>query len=294
MTEAPGASGCASLLPGAIQRKDGKVTATAFFHRAAAKAPFGPGMSAPPPHHVIIAIPTYDTGPKVASVVRSVLELGHPVIVVIDGSTDDTAVLLTPLCAEFPSFEIMPHERNKGKGAAVLTAGRRALELGATHLLTFDADGQHPPAFISEYIRQSAAAPQAMVLGCPVFGPEAPWERVMGRRVGNWWTNFLSVHGGMNDSLFGMRIYPLAPLVALLSANRLGHRYDLECVAAIKLRWQGVPVINLPTPVTYFTKADGGVSHFHYLRDNLRMARTYLCLLLKSLSIRFSPKRNRP
>lgn len=251
-------------------------------------------MSESPPHHVIIAIPTYDTGAKVVSVVRGVLELGHPVIVVIDGSTDDTAAVLDPLRAEFPAFEILQHERNKGKGAAVLTAGRRALEMGATHLLTFDADGQHPAAFISEYVRQSAAAPQAMVLGCPVFGPEAPWERVMGRRVGNWWTRFLSVHGGMNDSLFGMRIYPLAPLVVLLSESRLGQRYDLECVAAIKLRWHGVPVINLPTPVTYFTKAEGGVSHFHYLRDNLRMARTYLCLMLKSLRLRFFSKRNRP
>lgn len=251
-------------------------------------------MSDSPSHRVTIAIPSYDTGPKVVSVVRGVLELGHPVIVVIDGSTDDTGILLESLRAGFPFLEIMQHAQNKGKGAAVLTAGRRALETGATHLLTFDADGQHPAAFISEYIRQSAAAPQAMVLGCPIFGPEAPWERVLGRRVGNWWTNFLSVRGGINDSLFGMRIYPLPLLVALLSASRLGHRYDLECVAAIKLRWQGVPVINLPTPVTYFTKADGGVSHFHYVRDNLRMARTYLCLMLKSLRLRFFPKQHRP
>ncbi len=247
-------------------------------------------MSEPPPHLVIIAIPTFNTGPKVVSVVKSVLELGHPVIVVIDGSTDGTAALLEPLRAEFPQLEILTHEQNCGKGAAVLTAGHRALELGATHLLTFDADGQHPADSIPEFIRRSAGAPDAMVLGAPLFGPEAPWERVAGRRVGNWWTNFLSVRGGMTDSLFGMRLYPLAPLVAVLSESRLGHRYDLECVAAVKLRWLGTPVINLPTRVKYFTKAEGGVSHYRYLRDNVRMAGTYLRLMVKSLRHRFSGK----
>ena len=247
-------------------------------------------MDAPSQYHVIVAIPTYNTGPKVLPVVREVLAAGHRVIVVIDGSTDDTAALLEPLRAEFPQLEILTHGQNRGKGTAVLTAGHRALELGATHLLTFDADGQHPADRIPEFIQGSAAAPDAMVLGSPIFGPEAPWERVAGRRMGNWWTNFLSVRGGMTDSLFGMRLYPLAPLVSVLSESRLGHRYDLECVAAVKLRWQGVPVINLPTPVQYFTKAEGGVSHYRYVRDNVRMARTYMCLMVKSLRHRFSGK----
>ena len=146
-------------------------------------------MDAPRQHQVIVAIPTYNTGPKVLPVARAVLAAGHRVIVVLDGITDGTAALLEPLRAEFPQLEILTHEQNRGKGAAVLTAGHRALDLGATHLLTFDADGQHPAGRIPEFIRRSAAAPDAMVLGCPIFGPEAPWERVAGRRVGNWWTN---------------------------------------------------------------------------------------------------------
>ena len=247
-------------------------------------------MHASRQHQVIVAIPTYNTGPKVLPVAREVLAAGHRVIIVLDGSNDGTAALLEPLRTEFPELEILTHEQNRGKGAAVLTAGCRALDLGATHLLTFDADGQHPADSIPEFIRRSAAAPDAMVLGAPLFGPEAPWERVAGRRVGNWWTNFLSVRGGMTDSLFGMRLYPLAPLVAVLSESRLGHRYDLECVAAVKLRWLGTPVINLPTPVKYFTKAEGGVSHYRYLRDNVRMAKTYMCLMVKSLRHRLSGK----
>jgi glycosyltransferase involved in cell wall biosynthesis len=245
-------------------------------------------MEVPPVHQVIVAIPTYNTGPGVEPVVCEVLEAGHHVIVVVDGSTDGTAERLEPLRAQFRALEILTHDDNRGKGAAVLSAGRRALELGGTHLLTFDADGQHPVASIPEFIRCSAATPAAMVLGAPVFGPEAPWERVAGRRVGNWWTNFLSVYGGMTDSLFGMRLYPLAPLVEVLSESRLGHRYDLECVAAVKLRWRGIPVINLPAPVKYLSAAEGGVSHYRYLRDNLRMAITYARLLTNSLKVRFS------
>ncbi len=233
----------------------------------------------PAPYHLIIAIPTYNTGAKVRPVVREVLLTGAPVIVIIDGSDDGTAELLATLTPEFANLEILQHPQNRGKGAAILTAARRAEERGATHLLTFDADGQHPATSLAEFLQTSADQPAAMVAGCPSFPTDAPWERVFFRKWANWWTNFLSVRGGLGDSMFGLRIYPLRPLREILEAGEMGQRYDLECVAAIKLGWQGVPVVNLATPVVYFKAGEGGVSHYRYVYDNVRLGLVYLVLI---------------
>jgi len=227
----------------------------------------------------LIVIPTYNTGPKVLSVVREVVALGHPVIVVADGSTDGTTKPLQSLRVEHANLEVLVHEENRGKGAAILTAARHARELGATHLLAFDSDGQHPANAIAEYLQASEDHPSALVAGYPIFDANAPWERVFWRKLANFWTNFLSVQGGLKDSMFGMRIYPLLPLLKILEAGDSGHRYDFECVAAIQLGRVKVPFVNVPTPVQYFLKEEGGVSHYRYVQDNFRLAMVYLFLI---------------
>ena len=231
------------------------------------------------PHIPLIVIPTYNTGPKVLTVVREVVALGHPVIVVVDGSTDGTTEQLLALRAGHDHLEVLIHEKNRGKGAAVLTAARHARELGATHLLAFDADGQHPADAIAKYLQASADHPTAMVAGYPIFDANAPWERVFWRKLANFWTNFLSVQGGLKDSMFGMRVYPLLPLLKILEAGDSGQRYDFECVAAIQLGRAGVPFVNVPTPVQYFLKEEGGVTHYRYVQDNFRLAMVYLFLI---------------
>ena len=232
-----------------------------------------------PTHIPLIVIPTYNTGPKVLTVVSAVVALGHPVIVMVDGSTDGTATQLQALRARHANLEVLVHEKNRGKGAAVLTAARHARDLGATHLLSFDADGQHPASAIAEYLKASEDHPSALIAGYPIFDASAPWERVFWRKLANFWTNFLSVQGGLKDSMFGMRVYPLLPLLRILEAGDSGQRYDFECVAAIQLGRMKVPFVNVPTPVQYFLKEEGGVSHYRYGRDNVRLAMVYLFLI---------------
>jgi glycosyltransferase involved in cell wall biosynthesis len=207
------------------------------------------------------------------------MALGHPLIIIIDGSTDGTAESLKSLASGAAHVEVMLHPQNCGKGAAVLTAGRRAAAMGATHILTFDADGQHPAAAIPPFLKASSDAPSAFIAGSPIFDAKAPWERVFWRKLANFWTNLLSIRGGLADSMFGMRIYPLAPLLHILESSRMGHRYDLECVAAIRLGWAQVPVINIPTEVKYFTLEEGHVSHYRYIKDNVRLAAVYLVFI---------------
>ena len=146
---------------------------------------------------------------------------------------------------------------------------KQAAQEGFTHALIMDSDGQHPPSYIARYMDTSQANPAALILGKPVFDDSAPWERVLFRKACNWWTNIETLWAGIGDSLFGMRVYPIHLLVDVMAAGKWGRRFDFDAETAIRLCWTGVKPINIPTPVRYPTRAEGGISHFNYIRDNI-------------------------
>lgn len=225
-------------------------------------------MSAPSRTHLVL-IPSYNPGRKVFETVHAAREQWQPVWVVVDGSTDGTAATLTSMAAANPGLRVLLRPRNGGKGAAVLDGLREALRQGFTHALVMDSDGQHPAPAIPAFMAASAARPEAMVLGDPVFDASAPAIRVKGRRISNWWANFETLWAGIHDSLFGFRVYPIAPLVREMQRSLGMRRFDFDVEAAVRLSWRGVPAVNLSAPVRYFSAADGGVSHFNYWRDNV-------------------------
>jgi hypothetical protein len=111
-----------------------------------------------------------------------------------------------------------------------------------------------------------------MVLGRPVFDASAPLLRVRGRRVSNWWTNLETLGAGVADSLYGFRVYPIAPLVQVMHGQRWMRRFDFDTEAVVRLAWRGIKPVNLDAPVKYLSAAEGGVSHFRYGRDNLLLS----------------------
>ncbi len=226
----------------------------------------------------LVLIPSYNSGPLVLSTVRGARAAWNPVWVVVDGSTDGTGAALRAMAAEDPGLRVMLLPRNQGKGAAVLHGLEAAAAAGFTHALTMDADDQHPADRIAEFMALSAANPAAMVLGEPIFGPEAPLARVRGRRLSNACANLETLWAGIGDSLFGFRVYPVGPLLALMRAHRWMRRYDFDAEAAVRLSWRGVPALNVRVPVRYLRAEDGGVSHFHYVRDNILLSWMHLRL----------------
>ncbi len=217
----------------------------------------------------LILVPSYNTGPILAKTVREILEQWHPVWVVIDGSDDHSDDLLEPLQVEFSNaLQVIRLIKNAGKGSAILEGIAKAQQQGYTHVLTMDADNQHTAEAIDVFMRTSAQAPDAMILGAPIFDASAPALRVQGRKISNGFANLETLGWGIHDSLFGMRVYPIQPLRQIMESTRWARRFDFEPEVAVKLAWLGVPVVNLPTPVRYLSKQEGGVSHFNYLRDN--------------------------
>jgi len=146
-----------------------------------------------------------------------------------------------------------------------------------------DADGQHPADLIRAFMSASERAPDAMILGKPVFGPDAPRARVLGRKVSNFFADVETLSRGIGDSLFGFRVYPIAPLLAIMERQRWMRRFDFDVEASVRLVWDGVPPINLAAPVKYLRPEEGGVSHFRYMRDNLLLIWMHARLLLGSV-----------
>ena len=132
-------------------------------------------------------IPSYNTGPILAETLTAARACWAQVWLIIDGSTDGAADAFRD--DPTAGFRVIRLPRNGGKGAAILAGLAEAETLGFTHALVMDADGQHPAEQIAPFMAASREAPQAMVLGVPIFGPEAPLLRVRGRRISNGWAN---------------------------------------------------------------------------------------------------------
>ncbi len=229
----------------------------------------------------LILIPSYNTGPILRRTIDAALAHPVPVWIVIDGSTDGSPELLADLESGGgpPPCRIIHLPRNSGKGSAILEGIRRAKPEGFTHVLTMDADGQHPADFIPRFLRLSASHPEALILGRPIFDTCAPPLRVGGRKISNFWTNLETLGWGIDDSLFGMRLYPMDVLLSVFESTRFARRFDFDPEVAVRLAWRGVPIINLPTPVKYPTEEEGGISQFRYLRDNVLLTWMHLRLM---------------
>lgn len=227
----------------------------------------------------LVLIPSYNPGEKVFDTVADARAQWTPVWIVVDGSTDGTPERLLRLANADPGLRVIVLPDNRGKGAAVLSGLETAAAAGFSHALLMDSDGQHPADQIGPFMAASQARPEAMILGMPVFGDDAPMIRVRGRRISNWWANLETLGVGIGDSLYGFRVYPIAPLVDVMHRHRWMRRFDFDPEAVVRLAWRGVAPVNLPAPVRYPSADEGGVSHFNYLRDNVLLTWMHIRLV---------------
>jgi glycosyltransferase involved in cell wall biosynthesis len=176
--------------------------------------------------------------------------------------------------------QVLHHPQNGGKGEAVKTGLRRADELGYSHVLQIDADGQHETRDIPRFLAEAEASPEALVLGKPAFGGDAPMSRRVGRKISQFlvWVNTLSL--AISDPLTGFRVYPVHTVAALMQKQVLGSRMDFDPEIAVRLYWRGVPIRNVVTAVVY---PQDGSSHFRVVRDNVRLSWLYTRLFFGML-----------
>ena len=226
----------------------------------------------------VILIPSYNTGEALLRrTVNDVIATHWPVCVVIDGSTDSSEKGLLGIQGD---LKVITLPRNVGKGAAIYNAAQQLHQCGFSHVLVMDSDGQHPAASASRFIHYATRYQDAVILGRPIFAADAPTLRVQGRKVSNSFAQLETLGWGIDDSLFGMRLYPLAALLEVFTETAWARRFDFEPEMAVRLAWKGIPIINLATPVRYLSEIEDGISQFRYVRDNILLAGMHIRLLI--------------
>ena len=214
-------------------------------------------------------VPTYDNPRTVRGVVERIRSHDLDVIVVDDGSGPDGRAACEQLQADGLATPVHL-AKNKGKGGACKTGFVTAPDLGYSHALQVDADGQHDLDQIPTFVRAAIEHPDALVLAYPVYDQTAPRARRIARGITDFWVA-LEV-GGRNkirDAMIGFRVYPLRWLENL---GRIGDRMGFDIEVVVRLVRRGCPTVNLPIKVRYLEQAEGGVSHFRPLRDNVGFA----------------------
>ena len=226
--------------------------------------------------HPCAIVPVFDHEHAVARVVNAVRAAGLPCLLVDDGSGPACARELERLAREVPETRLLRLPVNGGKGAAMLAGFAAAWQLGYSHGLQVDADGQHALADIPAFVAAAAREPGALICGRPLFDRSIPAGRHYGRYLTHAlvWLNTLSF--SIPDSLCGFRVYPLEAVTSLMAQEYIGRRMDFDVEIIVRLYWRRVPMRWIPTAVTYPLD---GVSHFRLFRDNVRMVLLQLRLL---------------
>ena len=216
-------------------------------------------------------VPAFNAAASIGAVVTGTRSVLPSVIVVDDGSADDTAAR-----AAAAGAEVLRHPVNLGKGAALVTGLRRLTAAGIERALTLDADGQHLPDQIPVLLAASDAAPDAIVVG---VRRKEGFEIRRVARLGNWVADHLMrwIAGRpLPDTQSGFRVYPVGPTLAL---GTRGTRYDFETEVLLRAARTGMPVLGVPVTVYYPPVAER-VSHYRPWADTLRIIRSVLRVLV--------------
>lgn len=230
-----------------------------------------------------VVVPVYNHEGAIADTVAALKPHQLRCYLVDDGSGADGARVLDEIATRESGWvRLLRHEQNLGKGAAVATGWIAAQADGFSHAVQVDADGQHDLQDLPKLLTLSQSQPLALVTGIPVYDASVPKSRLYGRYVTHvWvWINTLSLE--IRDSMCGFRVYPLVETLAVWGSASVSRRMAFDTDILVRLWWRGVPLLQLPTQVTY---PSDGVSHFDLLWDNVRIsgmhARLFLGMLLR-------------
>lgn len=228
-----------------------------------------------------VVIPHFDHLELFKKMLPELVAQGFPLVVVDDASPDQSFDGLTRLLDGLaPGSTLIRHTGNLGKGGAVMTGLRAALDAGFTHALQVDADGQHDPGDIPVLCAAASRHQDSIICGQPIFDESISTLRFYARYItlSLGWLESLSTE--IRDALCGFRLYPLRQVVALLDSSKPGKRMAFDPEILVRALWADIPLYFVPVRVNY---PEDGKSHFHYIRDNIEISWMHTRLILGML-----------
>ncbi len=211
-------------------------------------------------------IPNYNHHLVIEETVATLIGFNLPILIVDDGSNQQTQSVLTYIDDQYEQVTLIRREKNGGKGAAVQTGLTNAFQLGWTHALQVDADGQHDLNDVQRLLDASRKQPTALISGQPIYDESISKGRYYGRFITHFWVYLETLSTDIKDSMCGFRVYPLASYNILTQKSKLGKKMDFDIEVMVKMHWLGVPIKFIQTKVHY---PENGISHFNVLDDNI-------------------------
>lgn len=223
-------------------------------------------------HNACVLIPTYNNAGTLPDVLRSVLDHTSHLVVVNDGSTDNTKALLQ----QFPQVHVISYDQNRGKGFALRTGIRETAQMGYTYAVVMDSDGQHYAHDLPRFLEKLEEVPGALIVGARNMNVEhVPQKSSFGNRFSNFWF-WLETGIRLPDTQSGYRLYPVKRLAGKTYFTR---KYEFEIEVIVRAAWSGIPVVPMPVSV-YYPPADERVSHFRPFKDFTRISLLNTVLVL--------------
>jgi glycosyltransferase involved in cell wall biosynthesis len=213
---------------------------------------------------ICVLIPTFNNARTLAGILTQVSALTNNIIVVNDGSTDDTLAVLK----EFPRLHVISYGPNKGKGFALRRGFEEALLVGYDHAITIDSDGQHDPADIRKFTDYFQDHRTAIIIGSRNMDqPDIPGKSTFGNKFSNFW---FWVETGIrrNDTQSGFRLYPIRLLSDLAFYT---NKFEFEIEVLVRAAWHGIEIVEVPVKV-YYPPKEKRISHFRPFTDFTRIS----------------------
>jgi len=211
-----------------------------------------------------VILPTYNNSRTLAKVIEGIALYSSNIIVVNDGSTDGTELILK----NFPWICTISYEKNRGKGWAIRKGFAMARQLGYQWAITMDSDGQHFASDLPAFLQELEPAGLTLLVGARNMNQSSvPGKSSFGNRFSNFWFR-LETGIRLPDTQSGFRLYPLQELEALKFHTR---RYEFEIEVLVRAAWKGIRVGAVPVQV-YYPPAGERVSHFRPFADFLRIS----------------------
>lgn len=212
----------------------------------------------------VVLIPTYNNAGTIAKVIADVKEYSTDIIVVNDGSTDDTKNIL----ASIENIKVIDYPNNKGKGYALKLGLQKAYEWGYRYAITIDSDGQHYADDIPTFLDKIEEKPDSLLIGARNLAADnMPSRNTFANKFSNFWYK-VETGKTLSDTQSGYRLYPLEKLQNIHFITR---RYEFEVEIIVRAAWRGVNVENIPIKV-YYPPVEERVSHFRPLQDFTRIS----------------------